>query len=362
MNHNSKVHGGLLRVLVRSAMLLASMLGAVSSGSLRLFYGAPATTPSAARLGRQHAVLLPDERAAPLPRATPVEKTVPAAVPRSAGSQPVVLVSAEASAQENAPLAVADRVMTLDLYSGKLRMGVLWLYLYPEKKIARRVFKVLDKELAKALRFEKYYYEDVLFDASHGCEQIMQQFQDEVRRQLDKRTASKTRSRIEAPTVQQTASAVPRKAPIQEAAKLVPPAPPTVVSTPVLPQPVASVKPVETPVVIQAPVQPASAPAVVVPTHKRQVQGDVYKGVVTQAGLTQRSGKRGPYSTFCLTLHDGAREIPLFGAELARQVSDQGIAPGERVQVVFMGQQPIPNGSGESTYKNLYQVTRVAAQ
>jgi hypothetical protein len=274
----------------------------------------------------------------------------------------LVLVSAEASAQENAPLAVADRVMTLDLYSGKLRMGVLWLYLYPEKKIARRVFKVLDKELAKALRFEKYYYEDVPFDASHGCEQIMQQFQDEVRRQLDKRTASKTRSRIEAPTVQQTASAVPRKAPIQEAAKFVAPPPQTVVSTPVPPQPVASVKAVETPVVMQAPVQPAAAPAVVMPSHKRQVQGDVYKGVVTQAGLTQRTGKRGPYSTFCLTLHDGAREIPLFGAELARQVSDQGIAPGERVQVVFMGQQPIPSGSGESTYKNLYQVTRVAAQ
>ncbi|PKO68714.1 MAG: hypothetical protein CVU22_07370 [Betaproteobacteria bacterium HGW-Betaproteobacteria-16] len=252
--------------------------------------------------------------------------------------------------------------MTLDLYSGKLRMGVLWLYLYPEKGIARRVFKVLDKELAKALRFEKYYYEDVSFDASQGCEQIMQRFQEEVRVQLDKRTASKTRSRKEAPPHLQTAPAAPRKAPIQEAGKFVPPAPPVVVSTPALPQPVPSVKPAETPVVMQAPVQPASAPAVVVPTHKRQVQGDVYKGVVTQAGLTQRTGKTGPYSTFCLTLHDGAREIPLFGAELARQVSDQGIAPGERVQVVFMGQQPIPNGSGASTYKNLYQVTRVAAQ
>lgn len=362
MNHKPIVHGGLLRVFVRSAMLLASMLGAVGSGSMRIVYGAPATSSSAARIGRQHAVLLPHERAAASPRNGPVERTVPSVVPRSAASQPVVLVSAEANAQGNPLFAVADRVMTLDLYSGKLRMGVLWLYLYPEKGIARRVFKVLDKELAKALRFEKYYYEDVSFDASQGCEQIMQRFQDEVRLQLDKRTACKTRRRTDAPIPQQGASVAPRKAPIQEAAKIVPPVPPAVVSTPVHPQPVASVKAVETPVVLQAPVQPSPTPAVVVPTHKRQVQGDVYKGVVTQAGLTQRTGRRGPYSTFCLTLHDGAREIPLFGAELARQVSDQGIAPGERVQVVFMGQQPIPNGSGESTYKNLYQVTRVAAQ
>ncbi len=94
---------------------------------------------------------------------------------------------------------------------------------------------------------------------------------------------------------------------------------------------------------------------------QRRVRGDEYQGVVTTAGLTLRNGPDGgPYRTYCLTLNDGIREVPLFGMELERQACDQRIRPGDRVRVIYLGREPLQlPGRSRPSYKNLYQLTRM---
>jgi hypothetical protein len=93
------------------------------------------------------------------------------------------------------PGPVCDRVHSVDLYSGKLLLGVLWVYLYSDKKIARRVFKVHDRHLASAVGFTRYYYQDVPYDASNGVEEIVKAFHGEVSKQLDQRMARAEKAR-----------------------------------------------------------------------------------------------------------------------------------------------------------------------
>ena len=91
------------------------------------------------------------------------------------------------------------------------------------------------------------------------------------------------------------------------------------------------------------------------------VQHEAYQGVVTSVGRTNRTGPDGAsYNTFCLTLNDGVREIPLFGTELERLSVEQRVAPGVRVRIVFMGKvlTEIP-GKNRPAFRNLYQLERV---
>jgi hypothetical protein len=233
---------------------------------------------------------------------------------------------------------VADRVRTAQLCGPHgLAYGRMWLYLYPEHGEAKRALKITDQHLARALRKDRFYLADVPYDAAAGHHVLFDEMHKECKALLDQR---------------KTAPPELRKAFAQQ------PVPrPAVVPVPqqtVAPK-VAVVEPA-----LATPVPMASgAPAAVATPGGRRVRGDEYKGVVTVAGQTRRGTGEKAYDTFCLTLHDGVREVPLFGTELERQAADLGIKPGDNVRVVFMGKAPtqVP-GHARPSYKNLYQLTR----
>jgi hypothetical protein len=211
----------------------------------------------------------------------------------------------------------------------KLVYGVMWLYLYPERKIAKRVFKVTDRKLVKLLNSDRYYLPDVPYEARKGTSELLLQMHLEVSKILNKN-----------PSVMRQK----KQQPVPDVAKVVAP---VQVQRPIA---TASPAPLRT--------QQVEVPA---PAFKRNVEGDVYQGVVSVAGSTRMPGRGGrkPYDTFCLTLNDMGKETPLFGAELERQVNDMQIRPGERVRVVFMGKSKVDiPGSETPAYKNLYQITR----
>lgn len=243
----------------------------------------------------------------------------------------------------------AERVRVAEIVGPQgLQLGVMWIYLYSSQGIARRVFKVRDAGLAKALGRDRFYYPDVPFAEKDGTDGILKDFHAEIAKFLDRskpvikaRAAEKVRRDQSAlvPKVKQVTATVQAPKPQRDDGEKHAP-----------------------PVIVDAPKSEAirmNLPSGSMPFNKRQVQGESYEGSVTLAGKTTRIGKDGPYQTYCLTLHNGNVEIPLFGAELGRQASDLNIQVGEKVRVVFMGRQPMA-GEGAKGYKNLYQVSRMS--
>lgn len=252
-----------------------------------------------------------------------------------------------------APGAVADRVKTVDLYAGKLLFGVMWIYMYPESEKARRVLKIQDHHLAQALGWDRWYYTDVPFNATHGIDDIVKTFHAEVSRQLNKRVEQAEKARAKERLKQeQKASQVAVKAEASSAA----PVPQVVEQQPA--------KPTAAPAPKAEVSQPRaeSASSVIAPANKRHVKGETVSGTVTLAGMTKKLKDDGSsYNTFCLTIHDGVREIPLFGTELGRLVADMEIHAGEKINVVFMGKQKMSAEGEPARFKNLYQITRLNA-
>lgn len=243
-------------------------------------------------------------------------------------------ISAGASVGE-----VSDRVRTFEVRGPHNHLfGVMWFYLYPRKGVAKRVFKVIDVELAKALKRERYFMSDAPYDPIRGIEPLRKAMLVEVQALLGKREV-KARDTVEAKAP---------KGPPPPAVKAAEPA----------------VKAPEPAQQAQAPqaFQAATASLPDLDAAARPVKGVPYEGIVTVARMTTRQGRSGPYQSFCLTLNDGAKEIPLYGAELQRAVQDIGLRPGERAKVVFMGKQRIDiPGQTEPGWMNLYQVSRSGA-
>lgn len=247
--------------------------------------------------------------------------------------QPYVLRAAQAQAAPAVP-AVSERVHLVGVYGPKdHQFGVIWFYLYPREGKAKRLFKVQDRDLARSmknLKNERYFMSDMNYDPREGLEPLKRKTLDEVRKLLGQREATGRDQRRDEAVV--TKPAAPAKAAAAPASA---------------PTPAKSVEPA------------VKADA---PSHVRQVKGDAICGVVTVARRMPRQGRNGEYQSFCLTVFDGQKEVPQYGAELERAVADQRITVGEKVKVVYMGKQPIDvPGSEERTYKNLYQVTRLPA-
>lgn len=251
------------------------------------------------------------------------------------------------------PGAVSDRIKTVELCSGKLLLGVMWIYVYPESKKARRVLKIQDRHLAQALGWDRWYYADVPFDATQGIEPIVKAFHTEVSRQLDQRIVQAEKARAKERFKQEQKAA---HAAVKAEASTATPSPQVVEQ-----QPAKSMATLGSKTEVA---QPLTAPAsnVMAPANKRHVKGETVSGMVTLAGMTKKLNLDGSsYNTFCLTIHDGTREIPLFGTELGRLVADMEIRAGEKINVVFMGKQKMSVEGEPARFKNLYQITRLNA-
>ena len=233
------------------------------------------------------------------------------------------------------PLAVAERIRTARLVGPhNILYGLMWLYIYPDQGIARRLLKVTDKHLAKALGRQYFKFADVPFDPVAGCKPLFDAMHAECKKVLNGRGGAMrvkpihTRSESHRPP---TSDARLRKALAAEA-----------------PEDARAIA-------------PPAAGAVDAASSMPPVQGEAYQGIVTSAGRTSRSGPDGAsYNTFCLTLNDGVREIPLYGTELERLSREQRVGPGDRVRVVFMGKAmtQVP-GKARPAYRNLYQLSRM---
>lgn len=249
-------------------------------------------------------------------------------------------VPSEAKSMQSENFRIAERVQTAELYGrGGIQLGVMWLYLYPEHSIAKRVFKVTHRPLAFALKWDRRYMPDVPFDPVVGHQGIMDAMYKECSTLLNRTERPAREKAVQKPVVK---------------AKQVPQSKPKV--TP-------EVKSVET----EKPQQAQQAPAaqtvkpdvqMVVPSSHRAVKGETFEGRVSALGMTTKGTGEKAYQTFCLTIHDGDKETPLSGTELERQCRDLGVRPGDRIKVVYMGSMPVNIPGKKGSFKNLYQVTR----
>jgi hypothetical protein len=237
----------------------------------------------------------------------------------------------------------SERVLTAQLVGPQgVIFGAMWVYIHPRLGIARRVLKVTDPHLAKALGKDRFEFKEVALDPSAGSKGMLDQFHAECLLLLDRRKPRHREMRPGSPggrrqsLIPGTKGKTPLRLATVESESL---------SVATAPQEtdLASVE------------SGVSAPVVA------RVRGDEYQGVVTMAGLTNRNNPDGsPYRTYCLTVNDGNREVPLFGMELERQACDLRIRPGDRVRVIYMGREPLQvPGQPRPSYRNLYQLTRV---
>lgn len=338
------------------------------------------------RLGKSvfnwfHARQRRTNKAAPRSHAVPLSPSVPA--------DPLVLRKGEVSSSDlaayNKPApSIASRVCTFNLVASTgLPIGVGWLYLYAEQKIARRVVKFEQMDIARAVcggKKTRYYFSDVPYNPENGIKSMQEAFVGEIKSLLNRKAQSVV---LAAKDVRASASVEmprhrdPKPVSTVPASVLVPT--PTPVPTPVaVPVPVQAQQVHET-MESQAARALATLRAVVpenatggvsdqseiltrqTPVNvDRTVQGITHNGTVVQSGFTQKTGNEGSYQTFCLTIHDGKKEVPLTGVEIQRQASDLKLAIGDRVRIVDMGRQTfeVPS-SGKQGWRNLYQVSLI---
>ncbi len=255
---------------------------------------------------------------------------------RQVAAGPVSAASAAAGPDVPAPepmarLAAARQVRAAKLIGPRGMVGLMWLHLYPEQGFASRVLKVTDRHLAKALR--KYYFSfgDVPFDPAAGFVSLFDAMRAECEKVLEGRAGKVRVKQIHTRSESHL--------------------PPSV--NPGVRKALAPARP-EHAVALGKGCAAAGIPA---------LQGESYEGVVTSAGRTSIVGPDGvSYNTFCLTLSDGLREMPLFGTELERQFAGLGLRAGERARIAFMGKvlTEVP-GKNRPAFRNLFHLARVDA-
>lgn len=242
--------------------------------------------------------------------------------------------------------SVSSRVLTVALEAdGGLPIGTAWLYLFDRDESgaplhkARRVLKFSNRALARLVcgaDESRYFFKDVEYIPENGTREITTQFISEIKALLDRKQGF---AKVEKHRVQKEQLAVKPKE-LEVAAKPTP-------------------EPVSVPVT-----EPVVKPIEVVPARpvNRNVKGTAYEGCVVSVGMTEKNGRDGAYQTFCLTINDGQREVPLNGTEIQRQVNDMKIRIGEKIRVVDMGKSTLDvPGAAKPWMKNLFQITRMEA-
>jgi hypothetical protein len=286
-------------------------------------------------LGRLHGQAQPAPRVAVPPDAAAAgEAHVEAAttVPEETATEPEPLVTAPADVMYLAP---AKRARAASVIGRKgITYGLMWLYVYPEQRIARRVLKLIDPHLAKRLKKQNFRFSDVPFDPVAGSTPLFEELREECQALLG---ARKIRIKEIPPQI-----AVLRRMPTGNPQG-------ENCDSPFSPQPSRAVAKAT---------QHEARPAATRPA----VRGEAYEGVVILAGRTHRpSAEDGCCITFRLTLDDGSREIALFGSDLERQAIELRVSPGDWVRVTYLGRSTtaVPGRDGPAL-RNLYQVQRAA--
>lgn len=292
------------------------------------------------------------------------------------------------------PPPIASRVLTMNLVAQTgMPIGVAWLYLYADQKVARRVVKFEQGKFAKHEQAEiaravcgskknRYYFADVTYEPEKGVKLLVDGFVSDIKDLLGRKaknvvpdvqsvrasaSVDMPRHRDQKPAVKpsaETASTVPTQpvAPVN-----------TAVRQPDQLRPVESVDEQIARALSALRTNAPESPAIQQPSNQleqtphaqrrapvqvdRTVQGTTHVGTIVQSGLTTKRGSEGTYQTFCLTVHDGTKEVPLTGVEIQRQAGDLKLVLGDKVKIVDMGRQPFDKPGGGQGWRNLYQVS-----
>ncbi len=268
------------------------------------------------------------------------------AAPKPQSQTGAALAGTVISAPQKEDFVAASRVRIANLTpGGNVNVARIWFYLYEDQKIIKRVFRPDDHQLRKLMGCDRYYMTNVPWDpktGEAGIDSIIKSSTDDVVKLVNDRHA--LRAGKAKGGVRKEPAAAPVKftvaKPEQEVAKFAP-------------IPVKAEAPkTEAPRVEVKPLQGTVKESVV-----RPVEGQEYIGTVAEMGSVARPGGRnGTYNAFCLKLEKGGVHSTFYGVELEREVLEHAVKAGDKLSVVYMGRQELPQQNGASSWKNLYKV------
>lgn len=263
------------------------------------------------------------------------------AAPKPQAPSGTALAGTVISAPQKDDFVAASRVRIANLTpGGNVNVARIWFYLYEDQKIIKRVFRPDDHQLRKLMGCDRYYMTNVPWDpktGEAGIDSIIKSSTEDVVRLVNDRHALRAGKPKGGARKEQAAAPVKFTVakPEQEVAK-----------------------PAPIPVKAEAPkVEAKPVPAVVKESVARPVEGQEYIGTVAEMGSVPRSGGRnGTYNAFCLKLEKGGVHSTFYGVELEREILEHAVKAGDKVSVVYMGRQELPQQNGASSWKNLYKV------
>lgn len=255
----------------------------------------------------------------------------------------------------DSPFKVADRIVPVSFETGNRLLVITgYLHIFREDRVVKRSLKIQDPHLARLLckpNSNKILLDDVKLDGEAKIDELKRELEAEVRTLVSRNSSGSSPKNKRDKQGLNDVKVAPEP---KEVPKPVAPTPAPVTEAPAPPP---TVRPVAPPVTEQAAVepQPDSEPKRV----HRPVTGVPHVGQIVSAEKTTKTGANGPYTTFCVTLHDGRVEIPFTGAEIERLYRQQNLRVGDHVRIVSMGRQSIdiPGKEGKA-WKNLFQITK----
>ncbi len=246
---------------------------------------------------------------------------------------------------------VADRIIPIPLEPAGLperrgkrqyecnSIAVLHLRVYYADKTVKREMIVTERNLRSIMGGRRFEFPDAKFEPSVGLEQIKDDTVELAQQLFDKagkmRVNQGTRRReLTEPVIAKQAQPVA--------------------------QPQADAKPV--PAKAESEPDNASDSGSAKPrNHFKAQTGVTFTGKLVYAKEVEVSypGKQ-PYNIFeaRIEMANGV-EVPLRGAELARELSAKGVKPGEMVSITPHGKVPVELGNGKTGSKNIYEVRRI---
>lgn len=306
------------------------------------------------------------------------------------------------SMAQRAEYPVSDRVQIVTLeVAPNAPVGRIWIYLFPDEKLAKPVLMVDDSQVRVIVGVKRYYVAPVAWDPSAGeagidllKHQLAAQMQDMINKkwiqyhklkaqgknphqELKLQAARAVKLKPVAEDKQEPSDralakvkAAPADAPVaapapqpvaQAPAPVAPPAAPAAAVPAPVPAPEPAPAPAPAPKAqARVPERPAESTKPASGGHVgRMVQGQSWTGYVAEMGMVERPGTGGStYETFCLKIDVNRTHLPFYGVELQRELIERRARPGDKVQLVFMGTAPVLRGEGQRPmWKNLYKIT-----
>ena len=245
-------------------------------------------------------------------------------------------------------LRISSRIHIAQLMQGDVRIGRIWFYTYDKAGKIRRVFKVDDRQVRKFMGTERFYMTDVDWDPAKGEQGI-----ETIKKAAFNEVMSLMMSRLKRSggTKKQLGGNVELVAKEAAPAAVTPKAPPA-------PAPVQAIAPAQAAAAVATANVVETKP--VAKLDARPAKGDKFAGVIAEMGRVKRPGGRDGqgYFAYCLKLDQNGKHTTHYGVEIERELLERNCAPGDTVELTYMGRQMID----DTTHKNLFKIDVIRRQ